>query len=239
MFISVVLSQIAVRPLPHQHGNQITRYCEPSSSLVLPLQPQSYPSPAVRTTMLKFASFLSWWISSVSGFFKKIIVYNFHDPPSSSSVSVSVNIHSKSEVAVTKSPRLDIMLNNNLQKKLRIFSRRKLTTMVRMSHWWSRADVGDLSVTCRAVYSSIGPLQSSAVWLGSTEDHAVTVDRPARIRDANQAALRKSARIRVSSTERVNQGLYVIHATSLNPCFPWSPRAMSFVFPLVYCFSCS
>ena len=30
--------------------------------------------------------------------------------------------HSKSEVAMTKSPRLDIMLNNNLQKKLGEFS---------------------------------------------------------------------------------------------------------------------
>ena len=55
-------------------------------------------------------------------------------------------------------------------------------------------DVGDPTVTYRAVYSSIGPLQSRSVWLGSTEDHAVTVDKPARIRDASQTALCKSAR---------------------------------------------
>ena len=59
-------------------------------------------------------------------------------------------------------------------------------------------------MTHRAVYSSIGPLQSSAVWLGSTEDHAVTIDKPAHIRDTSQTALRKSASIHVSSTERVD-----------------------------------
>ena len=70
-------------------------------------------------------------------------------------------------------------------------------------------DVGDLSVTYHVVYSSIGPLQSRSVWLGATEDHAVTVEKPARIRDASQTALCKSARIRVSSTERVKQDLFL------------------------------
>ena len=120
-------------------------------------------------------------------------------------------------------------------------------------------DVGDLSVTYRAIYSSIGPLQSRSVclqsrsvwlqsrsvclqsrsvclqsrsvclqsrsvwlqsrsvclqsrsvclqsrsvWLRSMEDHAVTVEKPARIRDTSQTALHKSARVHVSCTERV------------------------------------
>ena len=58
---------------------------------------------------------LTWWISSVSGFIQKITVYGFHDPPGSSSLYITIDIYSKSEVAVTKLPRLDIVLNN-LQK---------------------------------------------------------------------------------------------------------------------------
>ena len=64
---------------------------------------------------------------------QEITVYGFPDPTGSPLLYISIDIYAKSEFAVTKSPRLDIVLNN-LPKILRIFSRRKLTTTVRTSH---------------------------------------------------------------------------------------------------------
>ena len=53
-------------------------------------------------------------------------------------------------------------------------------------------------------HSRICPLRSGSVWLGSTKDHVVAVEKAVRIRDASQRALRKSTLIRVSNMERVN-----------------------------------
>ena len=205
IFISIVLPQIAVRPLHHQHGNQVTRHCEPSSSLVLPLQPQSYPYPAVRTTTLKIGVIFDLMDQLRERVHQENNRLRF---PRSTRLFFAVHFHRYLLQIRSCSDKITSSWHRAQRlpsKKLRIFSRRKLTTTARTSHWWSRVDVGDFSMTYRAVYSSIGPLQSSAVWLWSTEDHAVTVDKPARICGASQTALRKSARIRVSSTERVKE----------------------------------
>ena len=127
------MPQIVLRPLHHQHVNQITRHCEPSSSLVLPLQPQLFPYPTVRTTTLKICVIFDLMDQLRERVHQEITVYGFHDPPGSPLLYISIDIYAKPESAVTKSPLLDIVLNN-LPKILRTFSRRKLTSTVRTSH---------------------------------------------------------------------------------------------------------
>ena len=57
-------------------------------------------------------------------------------------------------------------------------------------------------MTYGAVYSNIGPLQSSAVWLGSTENHAVIVDKSGRICGASQTAFYANSRVYASAARK-------------------------------------
>ena len=87
-------------------------------------------------------------------------------------------------------------------KKLKNFSRYKLTKIAQMSHRLSCPDVSRLFVKERVV-QYYQHTASRSLWLGSTEDHAVATERPARIHDVRQTALHLLACMCISSTERI------------------------------------
>ena len=93
-------------------------------------------------------------------------------------------------------------------KKLKNFSRYKLTKMAQMSHRISCPDVSRLFVKERIV-QYYQHTASRFLWLGSTEDHAVATEKRAHIHDARQTALHLLACMCISSTERTKLISYI------------------------------